>query len=276
MPLAFISFGPEVHAETILFRAKCPRTTLATSISTFRPCCLLAPRTYPVSIVLSSGARTGNVGSDHALLDDIVDKGTAKLARQLGFDYAEAVVRALPLSFPSTIFVDLVPRAEEAWVAVTVIRSSCPSACATSDVFLPIQTGFEFKKRRAFPVITGVVVAAENESALLEVRVCPVRERGVCQRLRHVLTQCIAQRSAPAPASCIARSVSFVHTGILGSRATRRSQTPRKAAGAGDQALDEARAGSPHPPATARAICRPRRCARHHGAADRCRRSRSG
>ncbi|KAI0352597.1 Rad4-domain-containing protein [Trametes cingulata] len=47
-------------------------------------------------------------------------KGTAKLARQLGFDYAEAV------------------------------------------------TGFEFKKRRAFPVITGVVVAAENEAALLE------------------------------------------------------------------------------------------------------------
>ncbi|KAI8994160.1 hypothetical protein BD414DRAFT_481596 [Trametes punicea] len=49
-------------------------------------------------------------------------KGTAKLARQLGFDYAEAV------------------------------------------------TGFEFKKRRAFPVITGVVVAAENEAALIEVR----------------------------------------------------------------------------------------------------------
>ncbi|KAI0662018.1 hypothetical protein C8Q70DRAFT_909438 [Cubamyces menziesii] len=47
-------------------------------------------------------------------------KGTAKLARQLGFDYAEAV------------------------------------------------TGFEFKKRRAFPVITGVVVAAENEAALVE------------------------------------------------------------------------------------------------------------
>ncbi|KAI9058217.1 Rad4-domain-containing protein [Trametes sanguinea] len=47
-------------------------------------------------------------------------KGTAKLARQLGFDYAEAV------------------------------------------------TGFEFKKRRAFPVVTGVVVAAENEAALIE------------------------------------------------------------------------------------------------------------
>ncbi|KAH9889795.1 hypothetical protein C8Q73DRAFT_705476 [Cubamyces lactineus] len=47
-------------------------------------------------------------------------KGTAKLARQLGFDYAEAV------------------------------------------------TGFEFKKRRAFPVVTGVVVAAENEAALVE------------------------------------------------------------------------------------------------------------
>ncbi|GJE88546.1 Rad4-domain-containing protein [Phanerochaete sordida] len=47
-------------------------------------------------------------------------KGAAKVARQLGFDFAEAV------------------------------------------------TGFEFKKRRAFPVITGVVVAAEHEQALLE------------------------------------------------------------------------------------------------------------
>ncbi|THH27307.1 hypothetical protein EUX98_g6882 [Antrodiella citrinella] len=48
------------------------------------------------------------------------DKGTAKVARQLGFDFAEAV------------------------------------------------TGFEFKKRRAFPLITGIVVAAENEEAVLE------------------------------------------------------------------------------------------------------------
>ncbi|PIL22401.1 hypothetical protein GSI_15089 [Ganoderma sinense ZZ0214-1] len=47
-------------------------------------------------------------------------KGTAKIARQLGFDFAEAV------------------------------------------------TGFEFKKRRAFPVVTGIVIAAENESVLLE------------------------------------------------------------------------------------------------------------
>lgn len=30
------------------------------------------------------------------------------------------------------------------------------------------QTGFEFKKRRAFPVITGIVVAMENEEAVLE------------------------------------------------------------------------------------------------------------
>ena len=35
------------------------------------------------------------------------------------------------------------------------------------------QTGFEFKKRRAFPVLTGIVVAAENEAALLEVRCSP-------------------------------------------------------------------------------------------------------
>ncbi|KAF7299787.1 hypothetical protein HMN09_00984700 [Mycena chlorophos] len=47
-------------------------------------------------------------------------KGTAKLAKQLGFDYAEAVI------------------------------------------------GFEFRNRRATPVINGIVVAEENESAILE------------------------------------------------------------------------------------------------------------
>lgn len=48
------------------------------------------------------------------------DRGTAKIARQLGFDFAEAV------------------------------------------------TGFEFRKGRANPIISGVVVAAENEAAVLE------------------------------------------------------------------------------------------------------------
>ena len=49
------------------------------------------------------------------------DKGIAKIAKKLGFDYAEAV------------------------------------------------TSFEFKKGRAFPVITGIVIASENEETLLEV-----------------------------------------------------------------------------------------------------------
>ncbi|GJJ13329.1 hypothetical protein Clacol_007581 [Clathrus columnatus] len=47
-------------------------------------------------------------------------KGAVKVAKELGFDYAEAV------------------------------------------------TGFEFKNRRAYPVLTGIVIAAENESAFLE------------------------------------------------------------------------------------------------------------
>ncbi|KAJ7069421.1 hypothetical protein C8F01DRAFT_1207120 [Mycena amicta] len=47
-------------------------------------------------------------------------KGTAKIAKQLGFDYAEAV------------------------------------------------TGFEFRNRRATPIIVGIVIAAENEGAILE------------------------------------------------------------------------------------------------------------
>ncbi|KAL1667499.1 hypothetical protein GGF50DRAFT_124822 [Schizophyllum commune] len=50
----------------------------------------------------------------------VPNKGVVKVARKLGFDYAEAL------------------------------------------------TGFEFKKRRAVPVIQGVVVAVENEQALLE------------------------------------------------------------------------------------------------------------
>ncbi|KIJ26683.1 hypothetical protein M422DRAFT_191935, partial [Sphaerobolus stellatus SS14] len=50
----------------------------------------------------------------------IPHKGAAKIARELGFDYAEAV------------------------------------------------TGFEFKNRRAFPIINGIVVAMENEAAVTE------------------------------------------------------------------------------------------------------------
>ena len=34
-----------------------------------------------------------------------------------------------------------------------------------------VQTGFEFKKRRAFPIIEGVVVAAANEAIILEVMI---------------------------------------------------------------------------------------------------------
>ena len=34
----------------------------------------------------------------------------------------------------------------------------------------PAQTGFEFKKRRALPVIEGIVVAAEHEATIREVR----------------------------------------------------------------------------------------------------------
>ncbi|KAI9443537.1 Rad4-domain-containing protein [Lactarius indigo] len=56
----------------------------------------------------------------------IPHKGAAKIARQLGFDYAEAV------------------------------------------------TSFEFRKGKAFPVISGVVVSAENEDTVREVRTAGV------------------------------------------------------------------------------------------------------
>lgn len=65
------------------------------------------------------------------------DKGTAKIARRLGIEFAEAVVRVFPLL----------------------------SKCETDFR----QTGFEFKKRRATPIVEGVVIAKENEQWLLDV-----------------------------------------------------------------------------------------------------------
>jgi len=71
-----------------------------------------------------------------------IDKGAAKVARQLGFDYAEAVVSEYAvLDDPQFIFSD--------------------------------QTSFEFKKQRAFPVITGIVAAAEHEDTIVEVSNLP-------------------------------------------------------------------------------------------------------
>lgn len=69
-------------------------------------------------------------------LSNIV-KGVAKIARQLGLDYAEAVVCTFPRR-----------RVDNANVQ---------------------KTRFDFKNRRAVPVIEGVVVAVENEDILLEV-----------------------------------------------------------------------------------------------------------
>ena len=34
-----------------------------------------------------------------------------------------------------------------------------------------VQTGFEFKKQRAIPVITGIVVAVENEATVMDVSI---------------------------------------------------------------------------------------------------------
>ena len=72
-------------------------------------------------------------------------KGVARIARKLDFDYAEAVVSS-PNAYP------------------------CHKHGNTLDLTFLLQTGFEFKKRRAFPIVEGVVVAAENEPILLEVR----------------------------------------------------------------------------------------------------------
>jgi hypothetical protein len=39
----------------------------------------------------------------------------------------------------------------------------------TEDVL--VQTGFDFRQGRAYPVLTGIVVAAENEELVVEVRI---------------------------------------------------------------------------------------------------------
>ncbi|KAG5638732.1 hypothetical protein H0H81_010542 [Sphagnurus paluster] len=64
-------------------------------------------------------------------------KGVAKIARGLGFDFAEAVV------------------------CVKLVQ------IFTGSSILDIKTGFEFKKRRAFPILEGIVIAEENEAVLL-------------------------------------------------------------------------------------------------------------
>ena len=82
------------------------------------------------------------------------DKGVAKIARQLGFDHAEAVVRT-PYS----------PK-----LAAVILSHVLGHRYA--------QTSFEFRKGKAFPVISGIVVAAENEDTILEASVlCSPAER---------------------------------------------------------------------------------------------------
>ena len=74
-------------------RARCRRTTLATSTCTCRPCC---PRGRPTCHVRPPPCppRCPGVRAHRSRSCSCPDKGIAKLARQLGFDYAEAVVRA--------------------------------------------------------------------------------------------------------------------------------------------------------------------------------------
>ncbi len=42
--------------------------------------------------------------------------------------------------------------------------------CSTDDVLLIMKMGFEFRQRRALPVISGIVIAQEHEDTLRAVR----------------------------------------------------------------------------------------------------------
>jgi len=68
-----------------------------------------------------------------------LDKGIAKIGKALGISYAEACV------------------------------SLSPHTCYDKQLRRDAQTGFEFKKQRAIPVITGIVVAEENETLVMDV-----------------------------------------------------------------------------------------------------------
>ena len=70
------------------------------------------------------------------------DKGTAKIAAGLGVNYAEAVVSVLP--------------------------DPCIRKTGAHPIYA--QVSFEFKNRKAMPVIQGVVTAVEYEALILEVR----------------------------------------------------------------------------------------------------------
>ena len=76
-------------------------------------------------------------------------------------------------------------------------------------------TGFEFKKRRAFPLITGIVVAAENEAAVLEVCVRP-RFGVVGHRHAHVRQLWLTKRCS-------------VRIGVLGCRGRGREEEKNEA-----------------------------------------------
>jgi hypothetical protein len=68
----------------VRLRAKCRRTTSAISTYTYRRCCQPARSTFLVCFEPPQIRWSLNI---------TVDKGTAKIARKLGFDFAEAVVR---------------------------------------------------------------------------------------------------------------------------------------------------------------------------------------
>lgn len=83
------------------------------------------------------------------------------------------------------------------------------------------QTGFEFKKRRAFPVISGVVVASENEEMLLEVRlfISDIILPQYCHVIRNIADDLI------------------FHQGILGCRTRGRGETAYETTRASHQTM---------------------------------------
>jgi hypothetical protein len=94
------------------------------------------------------------------------------------------------------------------------------------------QTSFEFRKGKAFPVISGIVVATANEDTTLE----------VSGRSRRFFFLRFSQMA-------YLRRAAF--KGILGGRACRGAEGTGEAPASRSQPMDKARARAAHPPADA-------------------------
>ena len=90
------------------------------------------------------------------------EPGLAPLARYLGIDFGEAVVRGRACVRASSPW----GCASAGLPGLTAVAAGCWVGADAEDA----QTGFDFRARRVFPIHQGIVVCAEHAATLLAVR----------------------------------------------------------------------------------------------------------